>query len=97
MSVGLIVIIAALTYSSRALALVLMPQPPAPVRAVLDRIPAPLFAALAVTSLIEDGELAPPETLCAAFGALLVSPTRSLLAVLVGGLAGYGVGALIFS
>jgi branched-subunit amino acid transport protein len=90
------VTIALLTYGSRAFALVLMPDPPRRVRTVLDRIPAPLFASLATISLIEDGDLASPETLCAAFGALVATPTRSLLWVLVAGLAGYVVGEIVF-
>lgn len=97
MSLALIAAIALLTYGSRALALVLMPDPPPRAKAVLDRIPAPLFASLAAVSLVEDRELAAPETFCAALGALLVTPTRSLLYVLVGGLGGYAVGALVFS
>jgi branched-subunit amino acid transport protein len=96
MSLALIAALAVLTYGSRALALVFMPHPPERARVVLDRIPAPLFAALAVTSLIENGELVALETLCAAAGALIVTPTRSLLWVLVGGLAGYALGALLF-
>jgi branched-subunit amino acid transport protein len=95
-SLGLIATIAVLTYGSRALSLVLMPHPPPRARTVLDRIPAPLFASLAVTSLIEEGELAGLETLCAAIGALVVTPTRSLLWVLVGGVGGYALGAFIF-
>jgi uncharacterized membrane protein len=79
MRLTLIAAIALLTYSSRALALVLTPDPPPRARAVLDRIPAPLFASLAAISLVEDGELAAPETFCAALGALLVTSTRSLL------------------
>ena len=97
MSVGLIVVIALLTYGSRALALVLMPDPPARIQEVLDRIPAPLFAALAATSLIEDGALAEPSTLSAALFALVASPTRSLLWVLVAGVAGYVFGVVIFN
>jgi branched-subunit amino acid transport protein len=96
MSLALIGALAVLTYGSRALALVFMPHPPERARIVLDRIPAPLFAALAVTSLIEDGKLAGAETLCAVAGALIVTPTRSLLWVLVGGVAGYALGALLF-
>jgi branched-subunit amino acid transport protein len=95
-SLGLIVAIALLTYASRACALVLMPDPPRGVRTALDRVPAPLFASLAAISLIEDGKVASPETLCAAFGALIATPTRSLLWVLVAGLAGYLVGELLF-
>ena len=97
MSIGLIVVIALLTYGSRALALVLMPDPPARVQMVLDRIPAPLFAALAATSLIEDGAFVATSTLTAALFALAASPTRSLLWVLVAGVAGYAFGALIFT
>lgn len=96
MSVALIAVIAALTYLSRALGLVLMPHPPARVRAILDRIPAPLFAALAATAVIEDGGLVEPETLSAAALALLATPTRSLLWVLLAGLAGFGLGTLVF-
>ena len=97
MSLGLLLVIAVMTYGSRALALVLMPNPTARVRAVLDRIPAPLFASIAALSLIDDGAVAPAETWLAAAGALLLTPTRSLLWVLAGGLAGYGVGTLVFS
>jgi len=90
-------VIALLTYGSRALALVLMPDPPARLQSVLDRIPAPLFAALAATSLIEEGTFVGPSTITAALFALMASPTRSLLWVLVAGVAGYAVGALIFT
>lgn len=97
MSIGLIAVIALLTYGSRVLALVLMPDPPARIQAVLDRIPAPLFAALAATSLIEEGAFVEASTLTAALFAVAASPTRSLLWVLVAGVAGYAVGALIFT
>jgi uncharacterized membrane protein len=97
MSLALLLAIAVMTYSSRALALVLMPNPTARVRAVLDRIPAPLFASIAALSLIDDGAVASAETWFAAAGALLLTPTRSLLWVLAGGLAGYGAGTLVFT
>jgi branched-subunit amino acid transport protein len=95
-SLALIATIALLTYGSRALALVFMPHPPERARIILDRIPAPLFAALAVTSIVEDGKLAGAETICAAVGALVAAPARSLLWALVGGIAGYAVGVLVF-
>lgn len=95
MSIALLVTIAVLTYASRAVALVVMPNPPARVRAALDRIPAPLFAALAVTSIVDGGRLPAPETMAAALGALAVSWTRSLLWILLGGIAAYAVGALL--
>lgn len=97
MSLGLILAIAALTYGSRALALVLMPDPNPRMGAVLDRIPAPLFASLAAISLVEDGGFAAAETISAAVGALFLTPTRSLLWVLLGGLVGYAAGALLFA
>jgi branched-subunit amino acid transport protein len=96
MSLGLIFTIALITYGSRALALVFMPDPSPRVRAVLERLPAPLFASLAAISLVRDGGPAAPETFGAAAGALVLSPTRSLLWVLVGGLAGYALAAHVF-
>ncbi|MBA2425678.1 MAG: AzlD domain-containing protein [Actinobacteria bacterium] len=96
MSLGLIALIALMTYASRALALVAMPHPPERLRVVLDRIPAPLFASLAALSLVEGGGPAQAATLCAAAGALALTPTRSLLYVLAGGLAGYVVGDFLF-
>jgi branched-subunit amino acid transport protein len=91
-SLTLIAGIALLTYGSRALALVFLPNPTPRLRSVLDRIPAPLFAALAVTSLVEDGQVADASTVSAAVFALIAAPTRSLLWILVAGLVGYGVG-----
>jgi branched-subunit amino acid transport protein len=95
-SVWLIVVIAVMTYGSRALALVAMPDLPERSRAILDRVPAPLFAALAAMSLFGDGNLVEARTLVATAGAVLVSPTRSLLLVLIGGLAGYVVGTIFW-
>ncbi|MGH2757875.1 MAG: AzlD domain-containing protein [Actinomycetota bacterium] len=95
MSIWLILAIAALTYGSRAVALVAMPMPSTRVRAILDRIPAPLFASLAAISLFEHGEPAASITWCAALGAVIAAPTRSLLWVLVAGVVGYAIGALV--
>ena len=95
MSLALIVFIAFITYASRVVALV-MPQPPARLRLVLDRVPAPLFASLAALSLVDHGTVAPVATLCAVVGALFATPTRSLLWVLIGGLAGYSLGVIAF-
>lgn len=95
MSVWLVLVVALLTYGSRALALVAMPEPSARFREILDRVPAPLFAALAATSLFEGGRLVDERTLLATLGAAALAPTRSLLWVLVGGLSFYGLGAVI--
>jgi branched-subunit amino acid transport protein len=96
-SLGLIAAIALMTYASRALALVFVPHPPEHVRRVLDRIPAPLFASLAALSLIDDGSAPPATTVCAAMGAFVLAPTRSLLWVLAGGLVGYTIGAVVLA
>ena len=96
MSIALIAGIALLTYASRGLALVLMPDPPQWLKAALDRVPAPLFAALAATSLIDEGAIASSPTLTAALFGLVAAPTRSLLWVLLAGLAGYAIGVVVF-
>ena len=96
MSLALLLVLAAITYASRALALVFMPTPPPSIERFLDRIPAPLFAGLAALSLIDEaGRIADTEVLTAAVGALAATRTKSLLWVLVGGLAGYALGALL--
>ena len=96
MSLWLIVGIGVFTYGSRAVALVFMPEPSRRMRVILDRIPGPLFAALAAVSLFDDGSLADPRTLAATAGAIALAWTRSLLLVLLGGPLGYGA-ALLFS
>ena len=94
MSWPLLLVIALLTYASRAISMVLLPRPRGWVEATLSRTPAPLFASLAALSLLGDGGgLAGWPTLGAAAGALLLSPGRSLPLSLLGGLAGYGVAA----
>jgi branched-subunit amino acid transport protein len=94
-SFWLIVGLAALTYGSRALALVAKPEPPAKLRIILDRMPAPVFAALAATSLFDEGRLVDERTLVATAGAVLLAPTRSILLTLIGGLAGYGLATFV--
>jgi branched-subunit amino acid transport protein len=92
----LLLLLAALTYGSRVAALVLLPAPSPRVRGVIDRMPAALFAALAAHALVVPGTgLADPATLAAAFGALLVSPLRSLPACLVAGVVAYAAWSLL--
>lgn len=91
----LVLVIGAITYLSRASSVVLLPQLPARVRRVLDRMPAAIFAGLAAHSLVvPGGGLADIHTLAAAAGAVIVAPLRSLPLCLVAGLCGYGVGDL---
>ncbi|MGH2453818.1 MAG: AzlD domain-containing protein [bacterium] len=97
MSFLLIVALGALTYGSRAAALVLMPHPPTWLRVFLERLPAPLFAGLAVLPLVSpDGTLTTSAPMLAAFGGALLSvPFRSLLVTLAAGLIGYAVGGFL--
>jgi branched-subunit amino acid transport protein len=96
MSWELLLAIAALTYASRAAAIALLPPMPRRLQVVFDRVPPALFAGLAASALITPTEgLAQPQVLAAAAGALLVSPMRSLLICLVGGVVGYLVVGLI--
>ena len=95
MSVLTLVAIALMTYGSRAVSLVLLPRPSARVEAVLARIPAPIFASLAMATLLtDDRTITTGPILWAAIGALLTSPLRSLLVCLIGGAIGYGLGRI---
>jgi branched-subunit amino acid transport protein len=92
----LLVVLALITYVSRAVPVVLLPRPGPRFETILSRIPAPIFASLATATLLGDGG-APVDgpTLAAAAGALLLSPGRSLLLCLIGGAAGYIAGVLL--
>lgn len=97
MNGALLVALAGITFLSRAVALVFMPSPPPRLEKFLNRIPAPLFASLAAVSLVDSsGDFVPAPVLLAAAGALVMSPRRSLLAALLGGLAGYALGEIVF-
>jgi branched-subunit amino acid transport protein len=92
----LILLLAALTYLSRAAGLALLPQPPARLERLLARVPAPLFAGFVSLSLVsEDRGLASASVLGATAGALCAVPTRSFPLVLVGGLVGYVIAAVL--
>lgn len=96
MSALVLLVLALITYGSRAAAVVLLPRPGPRFEAILARIPAPIFASLATATLLGDGgTLAAGPVLGAALGALLLSRTRSLLVCLLGGAAGYVVGLLL--
>ena len=87
---ALVLAAAALTYASRAAALTLLPPPSGRLQATIERVPAPLFAGLAVLTLLgQDLRIPPTSLLLAATAALALTPTRSLLAVLAAGLAAY--------
>jgi hypothetical protein len=91
-----LVLIALITYGSRAAALAFLPRPRGRVEAVLGRMPAPIFASLATLTLVTgERSLAGVPVLCAALGALVCSPKRSLPLCLTGGVAGYALGMLL--
>lgn len=100
MNVWLVVgVAAAVTYLTRVAALVLLPPARGGVASLIDRLPAPLFGALAAYSIVEaEGGLVDWPVLVALAGALIAVRTRSLLVVLAAGLGAYaavlGVAAL---
>lgn len=94
---ALIVVIAVLTYVSRAAAVVLLPPPRGRLLQLVQRLPAPLFAGLAVFAIIGDDVSVPDApTLAAVASALVVTPKRSLGLTLAAGITGYLVAELIF-
>jgi branched-subunit amino acid transport protein len=96
MSWWLLLVLAALTYASRAAGLALLPAPPKRLERLLARIPAPLFAGFVALSLVEpDRGAASVPVLGATAGALCVAPTRSFPIVLAGGIAGYAIASAV--
>jgi hypothetical protein len=86
----LIVVLGAITYASRAAGLALLPRARGRLREILERLPAPIFAALAVVALVDDsGGLISVRSLVAVGFALVATPTRSLPLIFGAGLVGY--------
>ncbi|MEA2446778.1 MAG: hypothetical protein QOK47_415 [Actinomycetota bacterium] len=91
----LVASLGAMTYASRVLGLVFMPKTEGRMLEIFQRLPAGLFAALAVVSLLDDsGSIQSTRSLIAALAALAVSPTRSIPLIFVTGIAGYLVSGL---
>jgi hypothetical protein len=97
-SLSLLIAAAAITIGSRVAALAVLPPPRGPVAALVRRLPAPLFAALAALSLSgNDGSAALPAMLAAVGCAVAVALRwRSLLLILGAGLAGFLAASLIW-
>jgi branched-subunit amino acid transport protein len=94
---GLILVVAAVTYLSRAAAVVLLPAARGSWLQYVSRVPAPLFASLAAFALVGgEPSLPEPATLAAAAAALLVTPKRSLGVTLAAGIVGYAMVAWIW-
>lgn len=87
---ALVATVAVITYATRAAAVVLLPAARGRLLEFVARLPAPLFAGLAVFALIGD-DLAVPDgsTLAAVGAALVVTPKRSLGLTLAAGIAGF--------
>lgn len=97
MSLALLIVVAAITIGSRVAALAVVPPLRGPIAALAQRLPAPLFAALAALSLVGGGGIGSPAMLAAAGCALVVALRwRSLLAILVAGMGGFLVASLIW-
>jgi hypothetical protein len=91
-----LVVVALITYASRMATLVFLPRPSGRFEVVLGRMPAPIFASLAMLTLVtDDRSLADGPILSAALGAAIMSPKRSLPLCLIGGVAGYALGTLL--
>jgi branched-subunit amino acid transport protein len=97
MSLLVLVLTAALvTYLSRVAALVFFPTPTGVTETILRRLPGPLFAGLAVATLVGTSGSPPPvPMIVAVVAAVAVAPRRSLGLCLVAGIAGYGVAATL--
>lgn len=94
---ALIVTAAAITYLSRTAAVVLLPAAKGELLEFVSRIPAPLFAGLAVFALMGgEGGVPEPAALAAATAALAVSPKRSLGLTVATGIVGYLIVDLIW-
>jgi len=92
----LITVAAAITYVSRAAAVVFLPVPTGRLLSFVRRLPAPLFAGLAVFALVGDQPTVPDlPAACAAGGAIAAAPFRSLAVTLAAGLAAFAVGSLL--
>jgi branched-subunit amino acid transport protein len=97
MSIALLVAVAAITVVSRIAALAVLPPPRGAVADMVQRLPAPLFAALAALSLAgSDGGVTNPPLIAAVCCALVSTRWSSLLITLLAGLGGFAVASLIW-
>lgn len=86
----LVLMLAAITALSRVVSLAFLPAPSGAVAAVVERLPVPLFAALAAVSLVgARAGATDPGMLAGLACALIASRRRSLLLVLAAGVTGY--------
>ena len=91
-SIGLVAAVALITVGSRAVSVAVLPAPRGTLAAVVDRLPAPLFAVLAAATLLGSDHGSGDGVWLAAAAALLTVRRRSLLVTVAAGLAGALVG-----
>jgi len=95
-NLALVAVAAVLTYASRAAALVFLPAPTGRLLRFVERLPAPLFAGLAILALVgPDATWPDPPAACAAAGALAAAPWRNVALTLTAGLTAFGIGTLL--
>jgi hypothetical protein len=97
-TVMLVLAVAVMTVGSRVAALALLPPPPEFLVDTVQRLPAPLFAALAAHSLVGAGGDFPDPTITVAACCALLAAVRwpSLLIALAAGLGGFVLASLIW-
>lgn len=92
----LVLVAAVITLGSRVAALALLPPPSGAVAGLVERLPAPLFAALAALSLTgSEAGLGDPPLLAAVGCALVATRWRSLLVTLGAGIGGFVLASLL--
>ncbi|HEX7098713.1 MAG TPA: AzlD domain-containing protein [Acidimicrobiia bacterium] len=93
MSIWLLLVLAALiTYSSRVATTAVLPAPEGRLGVIIERLPAPLFAALAAVALTDSAAgIDDWPVLAAVAGALAAVRTRSMFLILAAGLVSYGL------
>ncbi len=95
-NLAVVAVAAVLTYASRAAAVVLLPMPRGRMLTFVTRLPAPLFAGLAVFALVGEPVAWPDaRAASAAIAAVAVCPLRSVPLSLAAGLVAFSVAALL--
>lgn len=97
MSVLLLLAVVVITVGSRVAALAFLPPPQGAAAELVQRLPTPLFAALAALSMVgSKGSTPEPAMIAATCCALIATRWSSLLITLIAGLGGFAVASLIW-
>jgi hypothetical protein len=92
---ALVAAVAAITVGSRVVAIAVVPAPRGRLAEAVGRLPAPLFAVLAALTTLAGDRTVDPAVLGGTLAALAVARRRSLLLVVVAGLAGALAGSAL--